>query len=95
MVEISPRDVADMIAALSFHVGEVKRNPYHVRLPAWMQDNVRRGSEVVGGQGGTPPSFEFATLYRLCRWDGQTLQPAFRGGRVVGAADDLSALLGD
>ncbi len=94
MVEIPARDLADLIAALSFHVEEVKRNPYHLRLPAWMQDNVRRGGEVVGGQGGTPPTFDFATLYRLCRWDGRALQPAYEGGRVLGAADDLETLFG-
>lgn len=65
MVEASLDDAADLIAALSFHVGEVKRNPYHVRLPAWFMDNVRRGGEVVGGQGAAAPDFTFATLYRV------------------------------
>ena len=51
MVESSAADVADVVAALSLHVGEVARNAYHVRLPAWMIDNVRRGAELVGGQG--------------------------------------------
>lgn len=95
MVEISPRDLGDLLAALSFHVGEVQRNPYHLRLPAWMQDNVRRGGEVVGGQGGAAPSFAFATLYRMTRWTGTELQPAFEGGRILAAADDLSALFGE
>ncbi|MCX6906599.1 MAG: PIG-L family deacetylase, partial [Verrucomicrobia bacterium] len=49
MVESNARDVADMVAATSFHVGEVQRNPYHLGQPAWMQDNVRRGAEIVGG----------------------------------------------
>src|SRR3954454_1394447 len=44
MVEISEQDVTDMITATTFHVGEVQRNPYHLLLPPWMQDNVRRGS---------------------------------------------------
>ena len=57
-----------MMAALSFHVGEVQRNPYHLLVPAWMQDNVRRGGELVGGQGGAAPDFTFATLYRLREW---------------------------
>ncbi len=65
MVESSVDDVADLLAALSFHVGEVQRNPYHLRMPAWLQDNVRRGAELVGGQGGAAPDFAFATLYRL------------------------------
>jgi len=67
-VESSTIDVAEMVAALSFHVGEVKRNPYHLLLPAWMQDNVRRGGELVGGQGKAAPRFNFATLYRLREW---------------------------
>ena len=50
MIESSVADVTDLVTALSFHVGEVSRNPYHVRLPAWMQDNVRRGGELVGGE---------------------------------------------
>src|SRR5262245_8235825 len=52
MVEVSEQDLADLITATTFHVGEVKRNPYHLLLPAWMMDNVRRGAELVGGQGG-------------------------------------------
>lgn len=69
MVESSEQDVADMMTALSFHVGEVRRNPYHLRTPAWMIDNVRRGGELVGGQGGAAPDFPFATLYRLRKWE--------------------------
>lgn len=68
MVEYSEQDVADLIAATSFHVGEVQRNPYHLLLPAWMQDNVRRGAELVGGQGGAAPQFMFGQLFRIGRW---------------------------
>jgi len=68
MVESSVEDVADLVAAISLHVGEVQRNPYHLTLPAWMQDNVRRGGELVGGQGGAAPDFTFCTLYRLQCW---------------------------
>lgn len=81
MVEITAEQVGDLMAATSFHVGEVRRNPYHLLLPAWMQDNVRRGGELVGGQGGAPPDFAFATLYRLGRWDGKAwrkLEPVSR-----------------
>ncbi|MEN9677186.1 MAG: hypothetical protein RIS76_3082, partial [Verrucomicrobiota bacterium] len=49
MVELSEAQLTDQVTALSFHVGEVQRNPFHLLLPAWMQDNVRRGSELVGG----------------------------------------------
>ncbi len=84
MVEISGQDLADLITALTFHVGEVKRNPYHLSLPAWMQDNVRRGGEVVGGQGGEAPDFVFATLYRLRKWKQGKLEKTHEGGRILG-----------
>lgn len=83
MVEISAPDLGDLITALTFHVGEVKRNPYHLSLPAWMVDNVRRGGELVGGQGGAAPDFVFATLYRLQRWRQGRLEKIFDGGRQL------------
>ena len=83
MVESSAQDLGDMMAALSFHVGEVQRNPYHLLVPAWMQDNVRRGGELVGGQGGAAPDFPFATLYRLRRWARGGFEPAFEGGKIL------------
>lgn len=92
MVEITEKDLADLMAALSFHVGEVQRNPYHVRLPAWMQDNVRRGGELVGGQGGHVPDFKFATLYRVLRWNNGTLTPYWTGGKFLGANEDPLSL---
>ena len=93
MIESSPADVGDMMAALSFHVGEVQRNPYHLLVPAWMQDNVRRGGELVGGQGGAAPDFSFATLYRLRRWNEGELIPLFEKGLTIGAGADLRVLL--
>lgn len=93
LVEIGPDDLADMITALTYHVGEVGRNPYHLTLTAWMQDNVRRGSELVGGQGGPACDFVFATVYRLRRWQQGKWDSTYSGGRQMGAKDDLSALL--
>jgi LmbE family N-acetylglucosaminyl deacetylase len=92
MVESSAADVADLVAALSLHEGEVARNAYHLRLPAWMIDNVRRGAELVGGQGGTAPRFAFATLYRLRRWEESRFHNIFEGGQVLSGQDDLSKL---
>jgi len=74
MVEADVQAVADLVAAISLHVEEVARNPYHLSLPAWMQDNVRRGGELVGGQGGAVPNFSFATLYRLSKWKNGALK---------------------
>jgi LmbE family N-acetylglucosaminyl deacetylase len=92
MVEVSPQHLGDLITALTFHVGEVKRNPYHLLLPAWMQDNVRRGGELVGGQGGAAPDFIFATLYRLQRWNRGRLEKIFDGGREISCQSDPAAL---
>jgi N-acetylglucosamine malate deacetylase 1 len=91
-VEVSARDLADLITALTFHVGEVKRNPYHLSLPAWMIDNVRRGGELVGGQGGAAPDFPFATLYRLRRWRNGRLETLLEKGRTVTQAESPAAL---
>ena len=90
MVESSVADVADLVTALSRHVGEVARNPYHLRLPAWMMDNVRRGAELVGGQGSAAPRFAFATLYRLRRWVDGELHEVLERGQALSSQDDLS-----
>ncbi len=75
MVEATPDHLGDLVTALSFHAGEVARNPYHRSLPSWMVDNVRRGAERIAGQGNASPDFMFATLYRVSKWDGHTLTP--------------------
>jgi LmbE family N-acetylglucosaminyl deacetylase len=94
MVESSAEDLGDMMAALSFHVGEVQRNPYHLLVPAWMQDNVRRGGELVGGQGGPAPDFSFATLYRLRRWTRGGFEYAYEGGKNIPASTNAGDWLG-
>ena len=92
MAECSAGDLADLMAALSFHVEEVKRNPYHLGLPAWMMDNVRRGAEIVLGQGAQSPSYLFASLYRVRQWKDGQLQDAYRGGKQVAAGESLSEI---
>jgi hypothetical protein len=71
----------------------VRRNPYHLLLPAWMQDNVRRGGELVLGQGGAAPEFTFATLYRLSRWSEGRLRAPHEGGRALAASENAGGLL--
>ncbi len=92
MIESAPADVADLIAALSLHTGEVARNAYHLRMPAWMIDNVRRGAELVGGQGEPAPRFVFATLYRLRGWADGNWREVLRQGRSVSADETLEPL---
>lgn len=91
LVEYTAEDVADLIAATSFHVGEVQRNPYHLLLPAWLQDNVRRGSELVGGQGKPAAQFMFAQVYRLRRWNGSQLEQCFSGGRFLPVSENAAS----
>ncbi|HEV2320063.1 MAG TPA: PIG-L family deacetylase [Verrucomicrobiae bacterium] len=94
MIELSAEDVADLLAGLSFHAGELQRNPYHLRLPAWLQDNVRRGAELVGGQGRAAPDFVFATLYRVHRWHNGSMKQIFPDGKIISAKDLVTPLLG-
>lgn len=77
MVEARSEHVATLITALAFHKKEVERNDYHLRLPAWMCDNVRRGAELVGGAGAPAPEYTFATLYNVIQIPTKhTLPPA-------------------
>jgi N-acetylglucosamine malate deacetylase 1 len=90
LVQTGLADTARLLLALARHVGEVQRNPYHLRLPAFMADAVRRGGELVNGAGQAPPDFAFATLYRLTRYRaGQPLAALPR--RVLGASQALNA----
>jgi N-acetylglucosamine malate deacetylase 1 len=93
MVESTPADVADLVAALSLHAGEITRNAYHLRLPAWMMDNLRRGTELIGGQGASAPQFVFATLYRLRGWKDGDFHDVLEKGRAISAEDSLEELI--
>jgi LmbE family N-acetylglucosaminyl deacetylase len=93
MVESTPADVADLVAALSLHAGEITRNAYHLRLPAWMMDNLRRGTELIGGQGASAPQFVFATLYRLRGWKDGDFHDVLKKGRAISAEDSLEELI--
>jgi len=44
---------------------------------------VRRGSELVGGQGEAAPDFVFATLYRLRKWEQGQVAEVFAGGKQL------------
>jgi N-acetylglucosamine malate deacetylase 1 len=92
IIEIAPNDLADMMAATTFHVGEVQRNPYHLSLPAWMMDNVRRGAEVAGGQGNPAPDFAFAVLNRLSYWKNGQLQKRNEDSTTVPSSNNAGDL---
>jgi len=90
MLELGSVQVADLMAALSLHVGEVARNPYHLTLPAWFMDGVRRGAERVGGAGASAPGFSFAALYGWQRWQGGILQP--QAAQIVSLSTPIATL---
>lgn len=92
MVAASRAHLAVLRRALACHQGELARNDYAARLPAWMSDNVRRGAELVGGTGAAAPRIAQATLYRARLRAGGKWSAPFRGGRIVESTDDLAAL---
>jgi LmbE family N-acetylglucosaminyl deacetylase len=96
MIGVSAEVEAILVMATAEHGGEVSRNPYHVRHPARMIENVRLGAEVVGGQGGPAPAFPFAELYRLAFMKGRELIAPKPGGRIIGPAEkiDLADIIG-
>lgn len=65
LVEVPEKLLSLQMEALAKHVGEVSRNPYHLRLPAWMMDSVRRGSEVISGKGAAAPLIPYGVLYQI------------------------------
>lgn len=94
MVEAPAAAAGELIAALSFHKGEIERSPYHVLLPCWLADGARRGAELVGAQGASAPAFRLASLYRLSAWNGAALERAAGPGKVAPAGADLSVIVG-
>ena len=78
-----------MLMATAEHGGEVRRNPYHLRHPGRMFDNVRRGAEVVGKAGGPAPDFPFAELYCVVFLAGRNWVAPRPGGRIVGPSEKI------
>ena len=81
LVECPAADVVRLMRALLCHAGEVARSPYHLRLPAWLIDNARRGEEIIGGLGAEAGKIPFATLYQIGDWE--------NGGYSLAAADRI------
>jgi LmbE family N-acetylglucosaminyl deacetylase len=92
MVEVSEEVLTDQMTGTSFHAGEVRRNPYHLLLPAWMQDNVRRGTELIGGMGGASPGFNFATLYRMRHWQDGARDAVSPNARTLAMSENAATL---
>ncbi len=83
LVELTATQVGDMISALACHVGEVSRNPFHLTLPGWLIDNVRRGGEIVGTSGGNVPDYTFGAVYTVMQWREGALENAWTSGQMI------------
>jgi len=90
--EASCEVIASLVGAVALHAGEVERNAYHLRFPAYMADNVRRGAELVGGQGGQSPDFPFGQLYRVLVNKNGKLRAAFEKKSLPAAVCACSLL---
>lgn len=89
MVGVTPELVAIQLVAATEHGGEMTRNPYHLRHACRLMDNVRRGSEVVGGQGKAAQAFPLAELYRIAFVTGDGLTDPRPGGRIIRPKDKI------
>jgi LmbE family N-acetylglucosaminyl deacetylase len=89
MVGVNDADAAILLNALCCHVGEVSRNPYHLRFPAYLADNVRRGSERVAGKGSPGAPMDFAMLYRIDRWKNGRVESA-ASNRIIGPGESAA-----
>jgi LmbE family N-acetylglucosaminyl deacetylase len=92
MIGCGENDVASLLSALACHAGEVARNPYDARFPAYLIDNVRRGSELVGGKGVAAAAMDFAMLYRLGLWRGGKFMPSALN-RIIPPGEPLGEII--
>ena len=89
LVGLRNETVATLVMAVAEHGGEVSRNPYHIRLPARLIDNARRGAEVVGGPGAAGCNFTFAELYRVSFLAGGEILWGARKGLIIGPEEKM------
>lgn len=78
LLGLTPETITRLITALLCHQREIARNPHHLRLPARLMDNVRRGAEIMR-YGDRSPQFSFAEIYRLSRLESGRLHKTKRG----------------
>lgn len=90
MVGLTPETVAMQLVAIAEHGDEMRRNPYHLLHPCRLMDNVRRGSEVVCGEGAAAQRIVFAELYCVREMRGTELADASPGGHVLSPGEKAS-----
>jgi N-acetylglucosamine malate deacetylase 1 len=90
VIGIGENDVSTLMSALACHVGEVSRNAFDRRFPAYLIDTVRR-CERLSGKGTVAPAMDFAQMYGLGSWlRGKFAPSALK--RFIGAEASLGAL---
>ncbi len=92
IIGLKNEDAALLLKALCCYEGENRRNAYNIGFPAYLTDNVRRGSERVGGEGGAGANMDFAMLYRMDKWENGGLKQS-QAGRIVGPNDHITDIL--
>lgn len=90
MVGLAPELVAAQLVGIAEHGDEMRRNPYHLLHPCRLMDNIRRGSEVVGGQGAAARDFPFAEIYNLALMKGRERLAAPPGGCIIDPGEKFS-----
>lgn len=91
LLEVSFEECTQLMHALSYHVGEIKRNPYHLRLPFWMMDNTRRGSELILGNQAHTSNIFLSNLYQLKKMKNGEEEPALPK-RLISLEESLTSL---
>jgi len=91
MIGIAENEASALLSALSCHAGENARNPFDARFPSYLIDNVRRGSERIGGKGVPAAPMDFAMIYKFGLWkNGKILPSALE--RIIGTDESVSEL---
>lgn len=91
MIGVNESDAATLLSALVCHAGENARNSFDARFPAYLIDNVRRGSERVGGKGAASAPDDFAMLYKVGVWKSGKFMPSALK-RIVGAGSPVGEI---
>lgn len=91
LIGLGVQDVGLLLKALCCHAKEIARNPYHLRFPAYLIDNVRRGSERILGERAAGPVMDFGMLYRVDHWENGRLLPS-PDKRVIAAGEAVFGL---
>jgi N-acetylglucosamine malate deacetylase 1 len=93
LIEVSNHQIKKQVKALACHEGEISRNPYHLRLPGWMMDQVRRGSEAIQTMGASSINMPFGQIYQVAFFNKGKKSSKKFSSRFSTLHDDLTDIL--